>query len=263
MGLEWLNIYEGAINNAIEKSEAMLGDLGASKSVIRGLTRYVGECFAGGGLDYDDITNSLIACAFEYTRDEIQRVLKGADITFYVNCDDSHFFINNTEYFIGDDIITRLRDTIEIEDIKTAKFGNRMAAEITFSMSGNTGSSDDLTEDLLNAATLHNGYYLIDVLWDKVSDKNEAKFNNIISSSEITYKAYMFEDGNLAYSIHLKNGDIDLYGTVTDAGMLEKEFDLKEKLEMAVKAYEEPMPIQSKRIIDRYWNKSNKTIEKD
>ena len=96
--LKFLGIYENAINNAVEVSESALKEV-RLENKINYLHNSIEECLKEIG-DWKDITNSIIYAYFSTTESIIEEEYgEEKKIDFYINCDDSHFYINNEEVF--------------------------------------------------------------------------------------------------------------------------------------------------------------------
>lgn len=94
--LQYLGIYPYAIYAAIEASEkaveiAGLGACGTEKlnECARQELEEIGS--------FEEITNSIIDCYFATASWLIKEAHPEWDVDFYVNCQDSHFYINGEE----------------------------------------------------------------------------------------------------------------------------------------------------------------------
>lgn len=96
--LNFLGIYETAINNAVEVSESALKEV-RLENKIDDLHNSIEECLKEIG-DWENITNSIIYAYFSTAESIIEEEYgEEKKIDFYINCDDSHFYINNEEVF--------------------------------------------------------------------------------------------------------------------------------------------------------------------
>lgn len=107
--LQLLGIYPDAINSAIEDAEKAVSLFGLNIDQLHKITeQYLTE--AGS---FADITNSII---FEYfaSAEYMIRDFTGSrseyEPAFYVNCYDSHFYINNINVVNIDDL-----DDLEVQ----------------------------------------------------------------------------------------------------------------------------------------------------
>ena len=96
--LGYLGIYEEAINDAVEKCEAALDAVDATRSDINALHQDA-LCQLKEVGDFGDITNSIISAYFETVIYFIKKYRPNAEVDFYVNCDDSHLYIDNEEVY--------------------------------------------------------------------------------------------------------------------------------------------------------------------
>lgn len=94
--LQYLGIYSGAIDDSIGEVELAMQRLGFSTHEIQEMHEiaYDEMCEVGR---MDDITNSIIDCYFNTAKDVIKRRFPDLNVDFYVNCTDSHFYINGEE----------------------------------------------------------------------------------------------------------------------------------------------------------------------
>lgn len=94
--LNYLGIYEEAINNAIETCEEAMRSLNFTDKEIDELHDIAFEDLKDIGV-WTDITNSIICAYFTTTSGIINDKFPEIETDFYINCDDSHFYINNEE----------------------------------------------------------------------------------------------------------------------------------------------------------------------
>lgn len=94
--LQYLGIYEDSINDAIESAEHAMEQEGFSESEINDMHEMVMDELEESG-DWKQITNSIIYAYFIVTADLIRHKRKDADVDYYVNGHDSHFYIDGEE----------------------------------------------------------------------------------------------------------------------------------------------------------------------
>lgn len=99
--MSWLNclsIYEDAINNGIDTAEEALRQL-ELEHCIKELHRSAEESLKESG-SWEHITNSIIDAYFYNAKEIIEReTADSVDIDYYVNCNDSHFYIGDDEVY--------------------------------------------------------------------------------------------------------------------------------------------------------------------
>ena len=96
--LNYLGIYEDAINDAIETCENAMELKGFTGNEINAMHDIATTDLKDIG-DFGDITNSIIAAYFSTTAGLISDKFPDDDIDYYINCHDSHFYINNEEVY--------------------------------------------------------------------------------------------------------------------------------------------------------------------
>lgn len=106
--LSMFGIYPDAIQTNIRIAEKIVSETGCSSAEVNSLMNYVAEQFTGGELNYEDITNSIIQTAFDYAGGILSKRIPGAELSYYINCDDTHVYINGQPYEPG--CIQQLRD---------------------------------------------------------------------------------------------------------------------------------------------------------
>lgn len=94
--MQYLGIYEDAINDAIDSCERAMSQLDFDISEIDDMNYAAVDDLQSIG-DWHDITNSIISAYFSATRWKIKDRYPDLDVDYYVNCDDSHFYIDNVE----------------------------------------------------------------------------------------------------------------------------------------------------------------------
>lgn len=93
-----LGIYPDTINEMFDRAISLLEEADFSQNEINKAVDSVGEAFRSGHLDTSDITNSLIGEMFSTVKEMVETKYRKADISYYVNCDDSHLYVNGQEY---------------------------------------------------------------------------------------------------------------------------------------------------------------------
>ena len=88
--LQYLGIYEDAIDGAIERCEDTMKEYGFTDEEMDDVASMVEEDLNETGT-FSDITNSIIGSWFRVTADILQQKIKGIEVDYYVNCHDSHF----------------------------------------------------------------------------------------------------------------------------------------------------------------------------
>lgn len=91
-----IGIYTDAISNAIESSENLLRKFNFDDDAISEMNEWAIQDIEEVGL-FTDITNSIIRCYFSAAKEYVERFFKDADISYYVNCHDSHLYCNGKE----------------------------------------------------------------------------------------------------------------------------------------------------------------------
>lgn len=93
--LQYLGIYEDAIENAVTTAENALTQLDLDYCIDE-LNESAFEDMKAIN-DWEHITNTIIAAYFACAQSIIERELPDVDTDYYVNCDDSHFYIGGDE----------------------------------------------------------------------------------------------------------------------------------------------------------------------
>lgn len=94
--LAYLGIYPGAIDAAINSCETAMEKMGMSISEIDKMNEMALEEFQECGR-LEDITNSVIGAYFDTTQYLIVEKFPGRKVDYYVNCEDSHFYLDGEE----------------------------------------------------------------------------------------------------------------------------------------------------------------------
>lgn len=100
--LQYLGIYEDSINMAIDIAEQAVDAYVTSSShpvddLADLATDWLQECGS-----FENITNSIIAAWFSSASSMIERDNPKLVVDYFINCDDSHFYINGEEIYGGD-----------------------------------------------------------------------------------------------------------------------------------------------------------------
>ena len=91
--LPFLGIYQDAIESAADSAENALRVAGVSNDDFNDMV--IQELEESG--DFSDITNSIIHAFFIVAHDLIRQSAPDVDVRYYVNCDDSHIYVNGNE----------------------------------------------------------------------------------------------------------------------------------------------------------------------
>lgn len=94
--LQYLGIYEDAIEQAVKDSEAAMERCDFTDREIDDMHDMVRDELEETG-DWTDITNSIIGAYFRVVTDLIKQKDDEVDVEYYVNCHDSHIYINGEE----------------------------------------------------------------------------------------------------------------------------------------------------------------------
>ncbi|EGC02203.1 hypothetical protein [Ruminococcus albus] len=193
--LQFLGIYPDAIEYAAEKAEAAMEDAGASLPDIDYMYDVVRDSFKEKELDFENVTNSLISKFFEYAKSVLEKELSGAEVTYCVNCNDSHFYVNGEEYYKGDNTITDLRRGIDIPSVEMTEYGNIPALRAALNI-----EDDDILADLLNGAEDKHSDSLADIY-----DKDGYEIIEEIDAAQVlmNFEAFvlLLENGKRVYEI--------------------------------------------------------------
>ena len=92
----FFGIYPDAINNAVDECEIALKGLGFSNAEINEMYQEAEELLESAG-SFKEISNSIIYSHFEATRGMILEKYPEIDVDYFVNCSDSHFYVNGEE----------------------------------------------------------------------------------------------------------------------------------------------------------------------
>ena len=94
--MPFLGIYPVAIGNAIDQCELAMKNTGFGSHAISEMHDMAEECLKETG-SFEDITNSIIYAYFSTTKDMIERCWPGHEVDYFINCSDSHFYIDGEE----------------------------------------------------------------------------------------------------------------------------------------------------------------------
>lgn len=97
--LTYWGIYPDVINDVVERCEDALSKAGYTLSEIDSWHESVKSNTV---LDNENITNSILQ---QYLHEAVEMLNdKGYEADYYVNCSDTHLYINNEEFYEGDDL---------------------------------------------------------------------------------------------------------------------------------------------------------------
>lgn len=97
--LTYWGIYPDVINDVVERCEDALVKAGYRPTEINNWHENVKD---NAVLDNDNLTNSIL---LEYLHGAVEMLnAKGYEANYYVNCSDTHLYINNEEFYEGDDL---------------------------------------------------------------------------------------------------------------------------------------------------------------
>ena len=94
--MQLLGIYEDAIEKAVKDSETAMEHCGFTSSEIDDMNDMAIDELEEAG-DWRNITDSIIGAYYRVTADLIRQKDAEVDVDYYVNCHDSHFYINGEE----------------------------------------------------------------------------------------------------------------------------------------------------------------------
>ena len=94
--LQYLGIYEDAIDNAINSCEEAMKQMEFNVHDIDTMNEMAVDDLKDIG-DWSDITNSIISAYFSTTKYLINKRYPELDVDYYINCSDSHFYIGGDE----------------------------------------------------------------------------------------------------------------------------------------------------------------------
>ncbi len=239
--LQMLGFYPEAIEDAAETAEAAMTDAGVCLPDIDYMYDDIRERFENGELNYSDITNSIIDGYFEYAKEKIEKEISGIEISYYVNCNDTHFYVNGEEYWKGEDLITDLKDRgIDISLIEEATYGNISATRAVLNI-----NDDDLLYDLINGCEDKDGYSMCELTYDEENSWQMDGYE-IISKidrgerfKEFEVAALLLENGKRVYEIsYVDEKDNTQHIMRADRPELLREYvNLGNKLDTAVRSY--------------------------
>lgn len=240
--IQWLGIYPDAIEDAAETAEGAMTEAGCLVADIDGIHSEIAERFRSGELDCSDITNALIAEYFDRAKAAIEEQIKGIDITYYVNCDDSHFYVNGEEYFNGDGIIEELREGIEISYVEQTEYQNVPAVRAVLNI-----ENDDILRDLICGAETTSGYpanqSLAEIYEDE--DKDDWDILCMIDKADrlvnFEASALLLQNGKRVYELRVTDFEHNNYEYVVRADrpeQLQNPALLTDNTDMAVRAFD-------------------------
>lgn len=239
--MQMLGFYPDAIENAAETAEAAMSDAGVCLPDIDYMYDDVRERFENGELNYSDITNSLISEYFEYAKEKIEEEISGIEISYFVNCDDTHFYVNGEEYWKGEDLITDLKERgIDISLIEEATYDNISATRAVLNI-----KDDDLLYDLINGCEDKDGHSMVELTYDKENGWEMDGYEIIEKIDagerfkEFEAAALLLENGKRVYEIsYVDEKDNTQHIMRADRPELLREYvNLGNKLDTAVRSY--------------------------
>ena len=242
--MQMLGFYPDAIDDAADTAEAAMTDAGVCLSDIEYMYDDVRERFENGELNYSDITNSLIDGYFEYAKEKIEQEISGIEISYYVNCNDTHFYVNGEEYWKGEDLITNIKDRgIDISCIEEATYGNISATRAVLNI-----KDDDLLYDLINGCEDKDGHNMAELSYGEEGDWGILNLDGyeIIEMidrgerfKEFEAAALLLENGKRIYEIsYVDEKDDTQHIMRADRPELLREItELGNRLDTAVRAY--------------------------
>ena len=92
-----LSIYEEAINNGVDTAEEALRQLELEYRINDLHEGAIEEMQAIN--DWNHITNTIIGAYFSVAKSIIEQERPDVDTDYYVNCNDSHFYIGDDEVY--------------------------------------------------------------------------------------------------------------------------------------------------------------------
>ena len=242
--MQMLGFYPDAIENAAETAEAAMTDAGVCLPDIDYMYDDVRERFENGELNYSDITNSLISEYFEYAKEKIEQEISGIEISYFVNCDDTHFYVNGEEYWKGEDLITDLKERgIDISLIEEATYDNISATRAVLNI-----KDDDLLYDLINGCEDKDGHNMPELTYDgddgwEILQMDGYEIIEKIDKGErfkeFEAAALLLENGKRVYEIsYVDEKDNTQHIMRADRPELLREYvNLGNKLDTAVRSY--------------------------
>ena len=239
--VQMLGFYPDAIEDAAETAEAAMTDAGVCLADIDYMYDDVRERFENGELNYSDITNSLIDSYFEYAKEKIEQEISGIEISYYVNCHDTHFYVNGEEYWKGEDLITDLKERgIDISFIEEATYGNIPATRAVLDV-----KDDELLYDLISGCEDKDGHNMDELTYDEENgygmDGYEImeKIDAGERFKEFEAAALLLENGKRVYEIsYVDEKDDTQHIMRADRPELLREYvNLGNKLDTAVRSY--------------------------
>lgn len=100
--LGFLGIYPEAISDAISTSESVLKENGFTDYEIDNMNDIALTTLKEVG-SFDHLTNSIIFAYFDAVKFMLERKFgDDMDVDYYINCHDSHFYIDNEEQYPED-----------------------------------------------------------------------------------------------------------------------------------------------------------------
>ena len=237
--MQFLNIYPKTIEDVASTCEQAMLDAGFNTREVDDMFEYVKQCFYDGdGMDYSDVTNSIISNFYGYTKEKLEEKLN-TEVSYYVNCDDSHLYINGEEYFEGDDLIENILIlNVDIVETKETFRNGKPAVECTLDIHDDyecdfiycSGILDELNK--IAPDTFGPNSLAADELYSYVVNHYGVNLDMIaiLQDNDISY-AISFSD-----KIQISNVNdcgIDLFIPI-ERKFLEYDDDITEKLKIAI-----------------------------
>ena len=235
--MQSLGFYPGTIEDAAEKAEAAMQEAGVPSLTIDAMYVTAREKFENGELDYSDITNSFINEFYNYAKYYIEKAIAGIEITYYVNGDDSHLYVNGEGYCKGDDTIRNYRYGLDICFISKDYFEGVAACNAALSI-----EDEELLADIIESAENKDGEYFYNLsennneFWADAYDMIAAADNNRIA---LDVNAILQTNGEILFEVKIDSPNPDeCFKGITSPKSLTKETEIMEKLETAIRGYE-------------------------
>lgn len=186
--LSKLGFYPTPIDDSIHTAQKILSEAGCSNNELDGVEKHLMEKFESGEIDYGDITNSLILAAFEYAKEICESRISGIEISWYINCDDTHIYINGQPYEEG--CVYKLREDFYFSDYSNE--GEDLVADLCC-------YNDELLGDMLDTCHMGNksaSESICELLgYDNNSLTGVELLEDIDSGKTTVYFSFRFSDG--------------------------------------------------------------------
>ena len=144
--LSYWDIYPDAINDVVERCEDALVKAGYRPTEIDNWHENVKD---NAVLDNNNLTNSILQ---EYIYEAAQMLEeKGYAVNYYINCSDTHLYINGNEFYEGDDLPALEPSEEEIEHY------TKVFSDMIKSMDFNLDKQEDGTFSLVDLSKAYLG----------------------------------------------------------------------------------------------------------